>query len=634
MSANNPPGPPSSSGPEPDRTIAYRRNEGAQQSGQQHTQAYPQPGYPPHDQPGYPPQGGGGYQQQAQSGYPNQPGHDQQPYGGQPGYQNQGHAQQGYGQGYDPNSHPQAGYPQAGYPQAGHPQPGHPQPGYQNPGQQPGWQPQAPDFLGSGHPPAPPARKGGKGVIIAVVAALVIALVGGGTALAVNLLSGGGTQPHEVLPGNALGYMRLDLDPAANQKLALFGIARKFNLTKDAFTGDDPRKALFDLIKKDSGTLSKVDFATDVEPWLGQRVGMAVLPPAQAGGDPEVVAAVQVTDEAKAKAGIAKLMDGGKYGLTFRDEYALLAETQAQTDRAAQATPLSAGADFSGDLGALGETGVLSFWVNAGKVAELAPQLATQSPEALAQIKNMRVAGALRFDGDYVELAGVTRGAQALTTGDPEVSKIGALPASTVGAVSVSGLGEAIGKQWTQLMKSAEQSGAGSFQQFADQAQQKYGLALPADLTTLIGKNITLAVDANGLDGDQPRVGARLTTDPAKAQEVVGKIERFLADSGTVTPQIAKVPGDDFLVLASSQEYAAELAKDGTLGEDEGFKLAVPDADKATFAAYVDLDKIERFYLANLQGEEQASLKVLRAVGISGTQSGGDSTFSMRLLFN
>ena len=173
-----------------------------------------------------------------------------------------------------------------------------------------------------------------------------------------------------------------------------------------------------------------------------------------------------------------------------------------------------------------------------------------------------------------------------------------------------------------------------SFKQFADQAQQKYGLALPDDLATLLGKNLTLALDGTGLDGNQPKFGARIVTDPAKAQEVVGKIEKFLADSGTAVPQLAKVPGDGTYVLASAQDYAAELAKDGALGDSESFKIAIPNADEATFAVYVDLDKVEKLYLQGLQGDDKANLQTLRAVGMSGTQSGGDSSFSLRVLFN
>ncbi|MFF5113409.1 DUF3352 domain-containing protein [Streptosporangium sp. NPDC000509] len=619
MPANNPPNQSPDPGQQPDRTIAYRWNEGAQPNDQPRTQAYPQNG-----QPGYP-QPSGGYQQgqpYPQQGQPypqqQQPGHRQQGYGQQP------YGQQNYGQ--------QAGQPygqQAGQPYGQ--QQGYGQQAY---GQQAGnWQ-QGPDFLSAGPPPGPPARKGGKGWLLAVVAALVVALVGGGGFFAINLLSGGGAQPHDVLPGNAVGYIRLDLDPAANQKVALFNIARKFTTTKDSFSGEDPRKAIFDLIKKDADDLGKVDYATDIEPWLGVRVGVAALAPAKAGAEPGVVVAVQVTDQDKATAGIAKLMGKEKYGIAFRDDYALLTPTQAEADKAVAAEPLSGNADFSDDLSALGETGVLSFWADAGKLAEMAPELAAQDPTVLAQVKNARVAGALRFDSEYVELAGISRGVENLDMGDPEPSRISTLPASTAGAISISGLGEVVGKQWAQLMKSADQAAGGGVQQFTDQAKQNYGLALPDDLVTLLGKNITIALDSNGLDGNQPKFGAKIVTDPAKAQEVVGKIERFLADSGTAVPQLAKVPGDGVFVLGSAQDYAAELNKDGALGDSETFQLAIPNAGEATFALYADLDKVENLYLGNLQGDEKANLQVLRAVGVSGTQSGNEGTFSMRLLFN
>ncbi|MFI6508233.1 DUF3352 domain-containing protein [Streptosporangium sp. NPDC050855] len=651
MPANNPPDQTPTPGQQPDRTIAYRWNEGAQHNDQPHTQAHPQ-GQAGYSQPGgrqgqpYPQQGGPyGQHTPGQSGQPyGQQGYGQQagqPYGQQNNYGQQagqpygqaGHQQQGYGQQagqpYGEQTYGQQTYGQ----QAGQPY------GQQNNyGQQAGgWQQQGPDFLSAGPPAGPPAAKKRRGWLFAVIAAVVVALVGGGGVFAASMLSGGGTQPHDVLPSNAIGYVRLDLDPAANQKVALFSIARKFTVTKDSFTGEDPRQAVFDMLKKgNADDFGAIDYATDVEPWLGDRIGLAALPSGKGAAVPGVVVAVQVKDQDQAKAGIAKLMGKEKYGIAFRDDYALLTATQPEADQAAAAAPLSENASFTDDLGALGETGVLSFWMDAGKIAALAPELATQDPATLNQIKNVRVAGALRFDGEYVELAGISRGAQSLDMGTPEASRISTLPASTAGAVSFSGLGEVIGKQWAQIMKSADQAAGGNagFQQFADQAQQKYGLQLPADLVTLLGKNITLAVDANGIESNQPRFGAKIVTDPAKAQEVVGKIEKFLVDSGAATPQLAKVAGDGTFVLAGSQDYAAELGKDGGLGDSETFQLAVPDADKATFAAYVDLDKVEKLYLGTLQGEERANLQVLRAVGMSGTQSGSEASFSLRLLFN
>ncbi|MEV4161716.1 DUF3352 domain-containing protein [Nonomuraea dietziae] len=627
MSANLPPG-----GQDPERTTAYRWNQDQPpaQGGQPYQQPYP-PQQPPYGQP-----------QQPQG---QQPYNQQQPYQQQQPQQPQYGQQQGYGQQQPAYGQPQ----QPAYGQQ--PQYGQQQPQY---GQQQNQQQQsfsygeqtvqepAPWQQGSegwGPPQQPPAKKSGRGWLIAGIAALLVVLVGGGGVWAAGaFLGGGGTQPHEVLPAGAMAYVRLDLDPAANQKLALFALAKKFTVTKDRFTGDDPRKALFDAVKADSEDLAKVDFAKDVDPWLGSRIGMAVLAPAAAGKEPGFAVAVQVKDEAQAKAGIAKLMGEEKYGLAFRDDYAIISADQANADKHATGPTLSESADFTGDLDALGEPGVLSMWMNAGKVAELGGE--ALPAENKAMLKNARFAAALRFDSAYAEFAGIVRGAEAMAVGDPQAADISTLPTSTVGALSISGMDEAITKQWSQLQKSmaAAPDGA-SFQQFVDMAQQKYGLALPADLATLLGKNLTVALDGDGLatmgqSGQLPKVGVRIVTDPAKAQEVIGKIEKAFTDAGQPAPQIAKVPGDGTLTLATTPEYAKQLSEGGTLGDSEAFKTAIPDAASSTFALFVDVDKLEPLYLNSLSGDDQANAKVFSAVGLSGKQSGSEASFSLRVLFN
>jgi hypothetical protein len=593
MPANDPsqPLPPEQ---DPNRTVAYRpSSQGRPQYGQQHEQQYGQQ-------------------------------HGQQQYG-QPAQQ---YGQQPYGQ-----PAPQQPTQQYGQPYQG--QPGHEPAATYSP--QPAWSSQGSELLGPA-PAGPSSPKRGRGWILAIVAAVIVALVGGGGYFAVNLLSGGGTQPQDVLPANALGYVRLDLDPAANQKLALFSIARKFTLTKDTFTGDDPRKAFFDMVKKQTPDLSKLDYARDIQPWLGQRIGIAILEPKKGSTDPQIVAAVQVTDQAKAREGIAKLdaaSGGSKTGIAFRDDYAILSNSQALADRSATGPVLSGDANFSGDLAALGEPGVLSFWMDVARVTKISGAVTPADQAALGQFTKARFAGALRFDSDYAELAGVVRGAQALNGTAPQAAQLANLPASTVGAVSISGLGETLGKQWGEIMKMIAKTADGqNVQQQLQATEQSTGLKLPEDIVTLLGKNLTVAVDEKGLDGDVPNIGARLATDPAKAQAVIAKVEKAIASSGTTVPQIAKVSGNGRFVLASTQDYANELAKDGTLGDSETFQKAIPNAGDATFATYVDLDKIEKFYLTNLQGDVRTNLKALRAIGLSGTQSGDQATFSLRVLFN
>ncbi|GAA1306006.1 hypothetical protein Psi02_23100 [Planotetraspora silvatica] len=475
-----------------------------------------------------------------------------------------------------------------------------------------------------------PAKRG-RGWLLAAISAIVVVILGGGGVWAFSQLSGGGTQPQEVLPGNAIAYVRLDLDPAANQKLALLTIARKFPGIKDSLSDDDPRKALFEAIKGDSPDLAKVDYAKDVEPWLGDRAGLAVLS-SGAGKEPDVAAAVQVKDEAAARDGIAKLAPGDEYGLAFRDGYAILAKTQAAADGYAKAAPLSQNAQFSDDTSAVGEPGVMSFWMDLGELADMSGAAATAAPTALESIKDMRFAGALRFDGDYAELTGITRGGAANTLKGQPV-KIAELPASTVGAISLSGLGDGFATQWPKIQQAAEATPDGqTITKSLEQFQQLYGISVPDDIVTLLGKSLTIALDQEGLDAQQPNVGAVLTTDPVKAQAVVTKLEALLAGSGTPL-QLAKKPGDGQLVVASTQTYADKLGTKGTLGESESFKLAVPDADAANYAVYVDLDKLEPLYLSGLKGEEKSNVQVLRAIGLSGNYTDGTS-MTLRVLFN
>ncbi|GAA4595493.1 hypothetical protein GCM10023194_65120 [Planotetraspora phitsanulokensis] len=485
--------------------------------------------------------------------------------------------------------------------------------------------------LGFNVPDNAPAKRG-RGWLIAAVSALFVLILGGGGVWAFSQLNGGGTQPQDVLPGNAIAYVRLDLDPAANQKVALLAIGRKFPGIKDSLSDDDPRKALFEAIKGDSPDLSKVDYAKDVEPWLGDRAGLAVLPPGGKGKEPGVAAAVQVKDEAAARDGIAKLAAGDDYGLAFRDGYAILAQTQAEADGYAKAATLSQNAEFGGDTAAVGEPGVMSFWVNIGKMLEATGSTQGLDTSMLQSITGTRFAGALRFDDDYAELAGITRGGKP-TQIDAQPVKIAELPASTVGAVSLSGLGDGFAKQWPVIQKAAQANPDGQvFTKSLEQFQQLYGISIPDDVVTLLGKSLTIALDQEGLDAQQPNVGAVLTTDPVKAQGIVAKLQGVLAGSGAPV-QLAIKPGDGQLVVASTQAYADKLGTKGTLGDSESFKLAIPEADKATYAMYVDLDKLEPLYLDGLKGEEKANLQVLRAVGLSGSYA-GSTEMTLRILFN
>ena len=146
----------------------------------------------------------------------------------------------------------------------------------------------------------------------------------------------------------------------------------------------DVRKTLWTWAGDAEPKLKTLDDTTDVEPWLGDRAGPALLP----GGTkdkPNVAVAVAVKDEAKAKAGIDKISGtaGGSTDLdvTTKDGFALVTQ---KGDGAAVLADLAKGSlatnsTYTGDMSALGDTGIASAWVDSKGLGDLAKSLAAGS---------------------------------------------------------------------------------------------------------------------------------------------------------------------------------------------------------------------------------------------------------------
>ncbi len=70
---------------------------------------------------------------------------------------------------------------------------------------------------------------------------LMLAVASAGVALGV-MVSGGGTQPEELVPANAMIYADVDFDPAAGQKANLMRLINKFPDLQDQLGGGDDIK--------------------------------------------------------------------------------------------------------------------------------------------------------------------------------------------------------------------------------------------------------------------------------------------------------------------------------------------------------------------------------------------------------
>lgn len=219
-------------------------------------------------------------------------------------------------------------------------------------------------------PPVPPAEDPGVPVAqpksrktVYVVGGVVgaIAIVGGAAAWAATSFFGTGPQPATALPSSTVAYVSVDLDPNGSQKIAAFKLLRKFpGLAKQIGSTDDLREKIVDGVAGAAGC--KVDFDTDVKPWLGNRAGFGLV-----GTNP--VLALQVSDDGLAKTGLEKLVgcSKGHSGYVVDGDWALVASTSdiaKKADRAAQKGSLADDVNFQKWTKAAGDPGIASFYIS------------------------------------------------------------------------------------------------------------------------------------------------------------------------------------------------------------------------------------------------------------------------------
>lgn len=543
-------------------------------------------------------------------------------------------------------------------------------------------------------PPAAPAADGGSGngkgsrkkAVAGGAGVLVLAAVAGGGAYAYNTLSGGGAQPSDVLPANTQMYARLDLDPGASQKIQLFKLLNKVPEVGKTLGIEDPdksdvRKLVFDEITENA--CPDIDYGKDVEPWLGDRVGVGANIE-----DEQFVIAVQVKDEKKAEDGIAELFECADedYGIAFYQGYALLSEQQKVVDDALDAAKkksLSDNEDFTRDMEALGEKGIASAWIDTEGFLDtfaglpgFSESLTDEDRKAIEEAGS--VAMALRVDGNAIELAGVGKATDDL---DLQPAPIGQLPGDTVAALSFSGVGDQITEQWdlfldefdSQFGALAGTSGPPEefLEQLSDEDRAYYeemygdtstdvpdpedfiaqfeaetGLSLPEDLQSLLGSTLTLAIGGNNLetipmlqgpdDLEKLDIAIRTTDgEGGKAIDVMTKIADFASQNGV--PLVAE-ESDDGAVLATNSDAAEKFSANGDLGDSGRFKSVMPYGDDTVFAFYADVSAIvDKLLEADPPEDVRKDIEdfnVVEAVGMSGAVDGDRVRFSFRVNFS
>lgn len=500
-------------------------------------------------------------------------------------------------------------------------------------------------------------------IILAVVAALVI---GGGAFAAIRVMGGGGDQPASALPAETAAYVRLDIDPQVGQKIAAVRFFESMDEeVLETLRSDDIREKAFEWMAQEEEAFAAIDYQEDIEPWLGDRLAVGVVP--NGSDEPYFGIALQVTDEDAANEGLTKLQEAtnasggeGADGLDwyFHGDYAVLTTTDAvgTMQQKTEAGTLADKDTFREDMDALGDEGVLSAWVDAEPLATLAdsplaeesldsaemldPSGALGSLSGTTQLAEQaatgRMAASVRFAEDSIELSGVTRGIEGLgVDGGDSAQLILDLPEDTVGAFSLEHGDEFVAQGYEMLKEQMPEE----FAEMESGASEA-GFTLPGDVQTLVGSSLVLSVGPGVLDlANNPEdfnaweIAYRAETDTAAAEDLIGRVMALTGDP-QVDQLLLRDTSDGVLTLGVSQPYVDAVTSGGGLGDSATFQAAVPNAGDADTIFYVNVNSFEHLYLNEISEEDgRAAIETLAAIGYSGSSDAdGNGEFTLRFV--
>lgn len=420
-----------------------------------------------------------------------------------------------------------------------------------------------------------PVKKSKTPAIIAGVVAL--ALIAGAVIFGMQFFRGATPAAIKALPNNAVAVLELNLAPSTSQQLALKNWVEKFPSLEADTSTTDYKEALWNLIPEAD---DKPDYATEVKPWLGDSLAVAVVLDDKKEFQP--VIAIETTDVDKAGEFATREFKGmtndfiGKTMVLWDEE--LVSLNVADVEKA----PLADSENFKADRAKLGGDDYLAtFWGIGEALTEVSgADFSGAIAQQVSLVRDARFAGGLQVSDEFIDLKMAGYSPQEVSGSVDLDDFVTSLPGNGLGAFAFA-IPDAA---WDQFGPDA--------QKMIDETPelQQLGITSLDDLKAVIGNKIAVTV---GVENGQPSFGLKSeTAHPDKQAQI---LEPLFAQAGT---QVQRVTDGNVTAIGLGQTPEKVLNPESKLADNETFKKVTDlsgDLQSVVFVDVANLSSIPDF---------------------------------------
>jgi hypothetical protein len=429
-------------------------------------------------------------------------------------------------------------------------------------------------------------------LVLALLSALAATIAAGCGSSASS--GGGDHDPAALVPASAPLYAEATVRPGGQLGADLQAALKKILRT------DDPGATIQKAIDK-SAKRQGFTYRDDIEPWLGDRVGVALT--AVNGKKADFVAVINSKDDAKARDALKKskgdVVQRSYKGVDYRFDRkdntaagvfgnAVVVGTEPGFKAAVDASKgesLADGNDLRAVRAKVAQDRIGLFYLDVQGLLRTAGQAAGSSPEVGALLQSVTAAAprtigaAFQAQPDVLRIDGVSLGTpKSASSGASGADVVAGLPGDSWLALGIGKSGETLDRTLQTISGSGGITGVG-VNALLSQFQQQTGLDLRKDVFSWMG-------DAGLFVGGTTRadLGGALvvkTSDPAKTKKVIAVVRRLAArDTSARISSLSLAGVDDGFTLRSGNSPRIDVGLAGdrfivSVGSLEAFKKAV-----------------------------------------------------------